>query len=64
MTTTNTRNTANTGRARFLAPETHQRAAGVGRRVVVMNGSRIEMVFELGQWWNVSVSPVGVSARG
>ncbi len=58
-TTTRNINTTNTARlSPSRTPEAHHRAGFTGAtRVVVMNGSRIEMKHDERQWWNVRVTP-------
>lgn len=57
-TTTIDSKTTNTARrSPSPSPEAHQRAGVQGQtRIVVMNGSRIEMRHDGRQWWNVKVT--------
>ncbi|MGK8200636.1 hypothetical protein [Burkholderia cepacia] len=56
--TTRTTSTPNVRTAAFpRTPEAHQRTAGEGdTHEVVLNGARILMRFNGGQWWNVRVT--------
>jgi hypothetical protein len=58
-TTTHTSHPSNEAGFPPAPSEAHQKAYAKGNaREVGLNGTRIRMVFDGKQWWNVSVTPI------